>query len=567
MYPELTTLLKKQLMDKDLAPVVLFAYNRPQHLNRTLTALKENDLAKGSELFIYCDGLKSHTNRTEFDLVQETRRVAEKDQWCGKVNLIFRDKNLGLAENITSGVTEVVSKYGKVIVLEDDVETSTHFLSFMNRALELYSDEESVMHISGYWFPVKPRYNYFLRDYFFYQSSTCWGWATWSRAWKFYTNDSRKLKSQLYHAGLWSKFTFNHESNFGEQLDKNISGEISTWAVKWQGVLYLRDGLALHPKKSYTRNIGNDSSGVHSGTNAIFDWKNLNDKALIGKVPVKKSWLASKAYRSFYRQYFIKRSLLDSLKVSAKAILRRLIKPGDQWLEGVKKLPRYIHHQVDLPEMQSFRIVDSSSFYFMYKEIFQEGIYQFIAKDKNPTIIDCGANVGVSVLYFKSLYPEAKVIAFEPDPEVYEVLMHNTSRFQNVKLINKGVYDKNGYVAFNKEGTDAGKVDEDADDQIEVTTLSSYIDEPIAFLKMDIEGAEYIVLKEIETHLYNVENMFIEYHSFLGQEQFLAEILDIIKKAGFRVYISTPGLTNRKPFIRRSHYLGMDMQLNISCLR
>src|SRR5690606_23296506 len=153
---------------KDLAPIALFVYNRPRHTLQTLEALAKNDLAKYSTLYVFSDGPQSDAPDHDTMLISRVREVVDSQNWCAETIHIKRDTNLGLAENIVSGVTQVLQRHGRVIVLEDDIITGTGFLTFMNDALSVYAQDEQVMHISGYMFPV----NGTLPETFFYKQTS-----------------------------------------------------------------------------------------------------------------------------------------------------------------------------------------------------------------------------------------------------------------------------------------------------------------------------------------------------------------------------------------------------------
>ena len=150
-----------------LAPITLFTYNRLWHTQQTIEALRNNELADVSELFLFSDGPKSEADREK---VQSVREYLKSVTGFKKVAVVERDRNLGLAQSIISGVTEFVNKYGRVIVLEDDMLTSPFFLRFMNDALEFYKDEEKVISIHGYMYPVKAE----LPETFFLKGADCW---------------------------------------------------------------------------------------------------------------------------------------------------------------------------------------------------------------------------------------------------------------------------------------------------------------------------------------------------------------------------------------------------------
>ncbi len=247
-----------------LAPIVIFVYNRPTHTRQTLEALAKNDLAEQSQLFIYADGPKKDCDGEMRSRILETREIVRAKNWCREVNIVEAKENKGLAVSIVSGITEIVNRFGKVIVLEDDIVTSTGFLKFMNLGLEYYENEDKVMDISGYSFPVK---NYDLPDIFFLQMASSWGWATWSRAWKYFTDDTKSLYDRLIAENKMDSFLKIGHENYKTQLMENLSGKIHTWAIKWQASITLQCGLSLQPGKSLVNNIGFDGSGTHYKTN------------------------------------------------------------------------------------------------------------------------------------------------------------------------------------------------------------------------------------------------------------------------------------------------------------
>ena len=159
----------------NLAPIALFCFRRPAHLARVLEALQANTLASASILYLFCDGPRGPQDQLEVD---EVRRVARAASGFAKVEVRCLEVNQGLAQSIISGVSEVLKRHGRVIVLEDDLVTSPYFLTFMNEALEKYEDTETVASIHGYLFPVLEH----LPETFFIRGADCWGWATWSRA-------------------------------------------------------------------------------------------------------------------------------------------------------------------------------------------------------------------------------------------------------------------------------------------------------------------------------------------------------------------------------------------------
>lgn len=246
-----------------LAPIILFIYNRPDHTRQTLEALSKNTLASESDLFIFADGPKEGASQEQLEKIRKTREVAHSNQWCKNVTVIESEKNKGLAASIISGVTEIVNRYGKVIVLEDDIVTGKYFLDFMNTALEKYENEKQVWHVTGWRDPVKKARE---DSAFFYPTMNCWGWATWADRWQYFKKDVAYYQSVFTEE---MKFHFNIEGSdkgMWSQIEDNASGKINTWAIFWYASIFLKNGLCLAPSKSLVKNVGLDNSGVHCGT-------------------------------------------------------------------------------------------------------------------------------------------------------------------------------------------------------------------------------------------------------------------------------------------------------------
>lgn len=242
----------------NLAPIIVFAYNRPSHLYQTLDALAKNTLAGQSDLYIYCDGAKESATDEQKASVEATRKIAHAASGFKSVTVIERPQNIGLMKNIVGAVTEIVNKYGRVIVLEDDMITSPGTLHYFNDALETYKDEERVMHIVSYMFP----HRWPLPETFFYTVPyPGGGWATWARAWKYYPDNIDELYE--YWKDKWSYFNYwNHdEFDLVKQLVDNHKGTLRTWFIRWYAVMLKMGGLTLYPGKSLVTNTGFDGSG------------------------------------------------------------------------------------------------------------------------------------------------------------------------------------------------------------------------------------------------------------------------------------------------------------------
>jgi FkbM family methyltransferase len=220
-----------------------------------------------------------------------------------------------------------------------------------------------------------------------------------------------------------------------------------------------------------------------------------------------------------------------------------------------------------------FHFHEALSLYVSYQEILEDKIYAFKADTVNPLIIDCGANMGVSVLFFSQHYPGATIHAFEPEAPIYEILEQNVRNYglTNVTLHQKAVWTSETTLQFFTDKGMGGSVENVYKNQkpVEVATvrLADFLQQPVDLLKLDIEGAEYAVLKDCELWLKNVKNLFVEYHSFINKEQKLEEILAMLKEAGFRYHLRQ-SFSRARPFVDSELSCeNMDMSINVFAYR
>lgn len=263
----------------------------------------------------------------------------------------------------------------------------------------------------------------------------------------------------------------------------------------------------------------------------------------------------------------------SNLKFKANSIyssLEALFSKEKREERRLSNLKRYSPTKTDFYGKE-IKIVDSVTFLSGAKEIFEKDIYKLkLRTDNTPIIVDCGANIGLSVMYFKHTYPKATVIAFEPDPDIFEVLKYNVEVFNpsNVELHQKAIWKDESGIEFLQEGGFSGRIPKEGDKKhtIKVPTarLKNILQnqDRIDLLKIDIEGAEYEVLMDVENDLEHVDNIFIEYHSHVNEAQTLHEILNMLHEKKFRYHIQE-AFVRKKPFTDRNTMLGMDLQLNI----
>lgn len=237
-----------------LAPIVLFVYNRPWHTRQVLNSLKANHLASQSILYVFSDGEKQEATSEDRANILAIKQLLLEDKWCKAVTIIHREKNYGLAANVIEGITYVINRHDKVIVLEDDLLVSPHFLSYCNEGLGLYKDIKNVYAINGYQFPL----NTSVESTFLSTLATSsWGWATWKDRWEHFEEEPSGLGILQSNLHLKRRFNFA-DYNYVDMLNNKKS-----WAIKWYYTVFMRNGLGVFPTKSLVQNIGFDNSGEH----------------------------------------------------------------------------------------------------------------------------------------------------------------------------------------------------------------------------------------------------------------------------------------------------------------
>jgi hypothetical protein len=237
--------------------IALFTFNRLSHTQQTIDSLKRNDLAGESALFIFSDGPR---NDADIQSVEEVRHYLASVTGFKSVSVFHNSSNAGLAKSVINGVTEVLRKHETVIVLEDDMVTSSSFLSYMNQGLSLYAEDEAVISVHGYIYPIKGD----LPQTFFVRGAHCWGWATWRRGWALFEENGQRLLDELTERNLSFQFDYNGTYPFTKMLADQINGLNNSWAIRWHASAFLRNKLTLYPSISLLRNIGFDQSGTHS---------------------------------------------------------------------------------------------------------------------------------------------------------------------------------------------------------------------------------------------------------------------------------------------------------------
>lgn len=258
-----------------LSPIVLFVFNRPLHTRQTIEALQKNYLAKDSNLFIFSDAPKNPETTVK---VLEVREFIRSITGFKAITIIEREHNFGLAASVIDGVSRLCNEHGRVIVLEDDLVTSPHFLEYMNTALDRYEDTRQVMQISGYMFPVDFATT---TDAVFLPMTTSWGWATWQRAWQHFDSTSMGYEILKKDSNLRHQFNLGGYYNYFGMLEHQLLGKVDSWAIRWYLSVFMQNGLTLFPVKTLVENKGFDGSGTHGPTGHFVNLLNPDFKVNI----------------------------------------------------------------------------------------------------------------------------------------------------------------------------------------------------------------------------------------------------------------------------------------------
>lgn len=240
------------------APVIIFAFNRPNALKNTVQSLLQNEEAEKSDLYIFVDGPR--TNKPgESEKVHAVQMYANSIKGFKSVNCFFSIKNKGLGDSIIQGVTQIINKYGKAIVLEDDLVFASNFLAYMNQGLDKYKDEKQVFSICGYSNKVKIPKGYKYDTYFCTRSSS-WGWGTWADRWN---SVDWELKDWDKYSKLGKAFNKWGGSDCFRMLRSVKEGWGNSWAIRFCFSQFLQNKFSLFPIISKVKNNGFDGEGTN----------------------------------------------------------------------------------------------------------------------------------------------------------------------------------------------------------------------------------------------------------------------------------------------------------------
>ena len=238
-------------MEDRLAPICLFTYNRLKETQKTIRALQNNNLAKGSDLYVFSDGWKNDGDKIK---VLEVRKFLKKVSGFKSVTIYESKLNKGLANSVISGVSDMFKAFNSIIVLEDDLVTAPNFLDFMNQALLYYKNQPNIISVSGYTMNIDGLKN-LESDFYFGCRASSWGWATWKNEWASIDWDVTKFKRFIKSKSDIALFNMGG-SDMTKMLKNQMKGKIDSWAIRFCFQQFLDKKACVFPKISKVQSIG-----------------------------------------------------------------------------------------------------------------------------------------------------------------------------------------------------------------------------------------------------------------------------------------------------------------------
>jgi FkbM family methyltransferase len=539
------------------APIALFAYRRPDHLARTIEALRANPEAGSTVLYVFSDAARDDTAEAD---VAAVRAVIAAAEGFAQVHPVYRDRNYGLARNITSGVSHVLSKHERVIVVEDDILVSEHFLRYMNEGLELYHDEPRIGSLSGYAYPTAAG----IAETYLIRGADCWGWATWRDRWDHFEADGRKLLADIDARGLSHAFDLDGAMGYRNMLVDQIEGRNDSWAVRWHASCLLKGLLILYPGYSLVRNIGNDGSGTHfTQATPVFDGDISRIPIRHGGIAIEESAEALAAIRRFHigepasppevavpREAPASRSLLRRV---ARRVLPRRARDLLRTLRARAMPPAAMPlPPPPAPTPEPVEQVPATR-YRGLQEIDRQ-IEKYLDFD-NGFFVELGANDGLfqSNSWYYETYRNWRGVLVEPAPNLFLECRKNRSERTHVvcaACVSFDYADEFVRIVYSNAMSVSMGVETDlADPQAHAELgrqflrpgetvftfgalarpLNAILSEAgapalIDFLSLDVEGAEIEVLKGVDHETHRFRHMLIECRDIARLERYLAPL-------------------------------------------
>jgi putative methyltransferase (TIGR04325 family) len=408
----------------ELAPIVIFTYNRPDKTLKVIESLKKNQLAKYSNLYVFCDGINK-SKKDDFFKVNCVIEIIKNTDGFKNIKLIQRNKNLGLYKNITLGLDYIFKKNKKAIILEDDIIVSPNFLKYMNDCLIMYENDNEVGSICSNLSKNKEK----LPSTFFLYHQDCWGWGAWRRSWKLFDHNNKRLLKKIKDQGLEKKFNFENKYNFtrlliGNQLKKR------SWAVNWYASLLVHKKLSLYSSIPMSKNIGLGENSTNSKMIfKVLDVARLKKNIKYKKIKIEESQEGYKAIINFYakNQNIKPINLVNKLRIKVRwvgIIIKNFFSkrknnffftgPFDNWEDALKNSEGYENKKIIEKLFKSAMKVKNKKFAYerdtvlfskpSYDWLILHNILKHCNNHKNLNLIDFGGSLGSTYFQHKFFF-------------------------------------------------------------------------------------------------------------------------------------------------------------------
>lgn len=550
-----------------MSTIIYIFFNRPDKVKQSFQVIKKQ---QPKELFLVSDGARKD-ELEEHQKVLECRKYIESQiDWDCQVFKKYRDENAGCAINVSEGITWAFDHVDRAIILEDDCLVDESFFPYCNELLEKYQDEPRVFNISACNFLRGKSFS--KNSYYFSRYMHCWGWATWADRWKNYQHEVSRLEFDKLQCGF-DTLPREKQVEWKSIFTKVFSGEIDTWDYRWVYHCWLNNGLTILPNTNLMTNIGFDEDATHTTGLADLPKRESLKFPLIHPKKIKHN-------RKEDHFHDGGSTFLQTSKVQMKKIVKEFIPPivgkayrkfttansGCCCEEESKKEPVVEWHSVRSGILSGYllRVNENSNLFSeMLTGSYDTYFWNFIDKLalEGKTILDIGGHVGYHAMSFARLAgSKGKVYSFEPNP-------FNRDRFKqhleknkvtNVEIVDKALSNQSGSIEFSfsnniDDETSAGGFIKGSHvplsqtnyeqanfktEQVETLALDAFIlaEEPVALMKIDVEGAEGLVLEGAkETITRHRPHLLIEVHSilamlsvstFLSEHSYKIEVLE-----------------------------------------
>lgn len=501
-----------------LAPIVLFVYNRPWHTQQAVEALQKCRLSADSNLYIFADGSKQNATEDETEKIAVVRKYIHSIDGFKSITIKEYNINKGLANSVIDGVTEIINEYGKVIVIEDDIVVHPFFLRFMNEALLYYKNENRIFSIGGfnYNFHIPKSYK---KDIYIVHRAESWGWGTWANRW--YNVDWNVTDAKTLFSNKRKQKKFNRGGNdMSPMLKAQMNGNIDSWAIRWDYHLYKHNAYCLRPVKTLVNNIGFDNSGTHCGNIDTSSYtapsyqQNRYNISFVKKIKANRR--ISRAFHHFFDNpqepvlyhmiTIIPLKIIKKIKkyiyqiyslvfVSNKSTIEPVNNKGTKWYGGNDYGGFAIDDKFMTPSVivYSFGIGEDLSF---DKDMIEKFGCHIYAYDPTPRAIQYVNNNNIGINFHFTPIGLSTHDGFET------WYMPRNKKFVSCSVYNREYYKKKELVN-NTIRVKVNKLD---------TILKANKHKRIDLLKLDIEGSEFDVLKNIINSHIDIHQITLEFH-------------------------------------------------------